>query len=74
MWDDADVRLIGIRLDKLTDKLLIQSSLFEELNIEEKNKLEDVLDNLKEKYGTRIIKRATERKKNNESRNNKRDK
>ena len=63
MWDDDFVRLIGIRLEKLTDKLLVQSSLFEENKIYEKNNLEDVIDKINVKYGTNTIKRAVERKK-----------
>ena len=63
MWDNTSVRLIGIRLEKLTDKLLIQSSLFDENKIEEKNKLEDVLDDINAKYSDIVVTRAVERKK-----------
>ena len=52
----------------------IKGWVYEKDTIYGKDLQKYVLDNLKEKYGTRIIKRATERKKNNESRNNKRDK
>ena len=68
MWDDSSVRLIGIRLDKLTDKLLIQPSLFEENKEKEKNELSIVVDQLKEKYGSNIIKSV---RSNKSGRNNK---
>ena len=70
MWSDDEVRLIGIRLEKLTDTLTVQSSLFDTEKVQEKNNLEDTLDKLKTKYGNKIIKRAKGNK--NEHRNNKR--
>lgn len=71
MWADDEVRLIGIRLEKLTDTLTVQSSLFDTEKVHEKNMLEDTLDKLKIKYGNKIIRRAKGNK--NEYRNNKRD-
>ena len=64
MWNDDSVRLIGIRLDKLTEKVVIQPSLFDTIE-ENKNdiSLEKTLDQLKEKYGTKIISRASLRDK-----------
>lgn len=60
MWNDDSVRLIGIRLDKLTEKVVKQQSLFDTIDKEENNiVLENTLDNLKNKYGTSIIKRAS---------------
>ena len=60
MWNNDSVRLIGIRLDKLTEKVVIQTSLFDTIE-EDKNDvtLEKTLDQLKEKYGTKIISRAS---------------
>lgn len=60
MWNNDSVRLIGIRLDKLTEKVVIQTSLFDTIE-EDKNDvtLEKTLDRLKEKYGTKIISRAS---------------
>lgn len=60
MWNDDVVRLIGIRLDKLTEKLIKQPSLFDQIE-DDKNDdiLEHTLDNLKTKYGVSIIKRAS---------------
>ena len=63
MYHDDEVRLIGIRLEKLTDKLMIQSSLFESENKVLKDKLEHTLDNLKEKYGSNIFTSRKDNKK-----------
>lgn len=60
MWDDTPIRLVGVRLDNLTDKNSRQVSLFEEINESESNKkLENTLDELKNKYGSSIIKNAS---------------
>ncbi len=56
-WDSTPIRLIGIRLDSLTERNDYQISLFE--NAEEKiedDKLNKTIDYLKEKYGNNIIK------------------
>ena len=56
---DDGIRLIGIRLDKLTDSSIHQVSLFEDLKVREgNNELERTVDKLKEKYGFKIIKKA----------------
>ncbi len=59
MWKDIPVRLIGIRLDNLTENFNYQASIFE--NIEDKSdfeKLDKVVDELKTKYGNNILKKA----------------
>jgi len=56
-WDNTPIRLIGIRLDSLTDSNDYQISLFEK--IEDKiddNNLNKTIDSLKKKYGENIIK------------------
>ena len=56
-WDLTPIRLIGIRLDSLTNNNDYQISLFE--NIEErceKDNLDKTLDYLRKKYGNDIIK------------------
>lgn len=59
MWDGEAVRLIGVRLDGLTDNAHFQTSLFEDSETREKQEQIDiVVDNLKEKYGYKIIKKA----------------
>lgn len=59
MWDGEPIRLIGLRLDGLTDNSYFQTSLFEDSETREKQEQIDiVVDNLKEKYGYKIIKKA----------------
>ena len=54
------VRLVGIRLDKLVSSSSHQVSLFENLNVKDSNsELEKVLDDLKAKYGFKIVKKAS---------------
>lgn len=59
MWDGEPIRLIGIRLDGLTDNSYFQTSLFEDsTNREKQEQIDIVIDNLKERYGYKIIKKA----------------
>ena len=54
------IMLIGVRLDKLTDTSIHQVSLFEDLKVrEDNNELEKTVDELKEKYGFKVIKKAS---------------
>ena len=56
MWKEERIRLVGIRLDRLTDKRKEQLSIFEEVNVKDNDdKLEKIVDSLKEKYGKNII-------------------
>lgn len=58
-WNHLPVRLVGIRLDQLSDMALHQVSLFESLETREKdNELEAIVDEIKEKYGVSAIKKA----------------
>lgn len=52
---EKPIRLIGVRVNNLTDMVIHQVSIFES-NIEENIKLEKTVNDLKEKYGTKIIK------------------
>ena len=56
IYDDEKIRLIGIRLDNLTDKKIKQVSIFDK--IEEEKNIDDVVDKLNNKYKN-IIKKAT---------------
>ena len=58
MWNDDRIRLIGVRLDKLVDNVNYQVSLFEEENTKD-SKVDKVIDNLKERYGNKIITKAS---------------
>ncbi len=54
------IRLVGVRLDKLSDTSSHQVSLFEDLKVrEDNNELERTVDELKEKYGFKVIKKAS---------------
>ncbi len=62
---DNPIRLVGIRLDKLTTSEVRQMSIFENENrIIEDTKLNKTLDELKDKYGTNVIKVASLKDKN----------
>ena len=57
IWDKNGVRLIGIRISNLVSNYYYQASMFDN-NIEyeeSKEKLEETIDYLKEKYGTNKI-------------------
>ena len=57
---DDGIRLIGVRLDKLSDTSSHQVSFFEDLKVrEDNNELEKTVDELKEKYGFKVIKKAS---------------
>ena len=60
MWNHNPVRLVGIRLDNLTDFALHQVSFLEDLSEREKdNELETIVDEIKEKFGVNSIKKAS---------------
>ncbi len=60
MDTDDGIRLIGVRLDGLVDISNHQTSLFENYDIREDNKiLEKTVDEIKEKYGFKAIKKAS---------------
>jgi len=55
-WNNIPVRLIGIRVDSLTENKNYQISLFEDIKDKESNeKLDKAIDNLRKKYGDKII-------------------
>lgn len=56
------VRLIGIQTSKLQDKDSMQLSIFEEKTNEKQEKIENVMHELKKKYGYETITRAGEMK------------
>jgi DNA polymerase-4 len=58
-WDKEPIRLIGIRLDSLVEYTNHQVSLFESVDTREKDtNLDKVVDDLKEKFGYKVIKKA----------------
>lgn len=52
------IRLIGLRLDNLTDSEEKQISLFENNDIEKQKKLDKIVDSINQKYGKNTITRA----------------
>ena len=52
------IRLIGLRVDNLVEKEQMQLSLFSNKEIEKQEKLDKVIDDLKNKYGYNKITRA----------------
>ncbi len=53
------IRLIGVRLDKLSSTEEGQISIFDLQNDQKKNKLDSAIDSIKEKYGFSKISRAS---------------
>lgn len=52
LYNNQPIRLIGIKLDNLTDNEFCQVSMFETIEKKERNsKLDAVIDNIKNKYG-----------------------
>ena len=63
MWEEKKIRLVGIRLDHLVDEIVEQINLFEPPKDKTKtSELQTTLDDLKEKYGSKIIGTATLKK------------
>ena len=58
MYKGEEIRLVSLRVDKLTSKSEVQISLFETEKEQKQEKLDEVLDKLKEKYGYEKITRA----------------
>ena len=59
MYDNRPIRLIGIRTDKLVDKLYHQESIFDSFeDVKNDNNLDKTLLGLKNKFGSNIISKA----------------
>lgn len=60
LWKGEPIRLIGIRLDNLTEKNNYQVSLFEDVKIVKRNEnLEKTVMELKNKYGSDVINKGS---------------
>ena len=57
MYKEEKIRLIGVRLDNLTDKKIKQVTIFDDINEEQKN-IDEVIDQVNNKYGN-ILKKAS---------------
>ena len=58
MMGDKSIRLIGIRLEDLSDKYLYQTSLFDESDKIEEKSVDKLIDDINKKYGTNLIKKG----------------
>ncbi len=63
--ESMEIRLIGVRVDNLIGKEETQLSLFQDKINEKQEKLDDVVDKIKEKYGYNSITRAGKMELNN---------
>ena len=60
LYNNQPIRLIGIKLDNLTDNEFTQISMFETpINKEKNTKIDKVIDNIRDKYGYDIITHGT---------------
>lgn len=60
IYNNQPIRLVGVKLDNLTDNEFSQISIFERPIKNKKNsKLDNVIDNIKDKYGYDSITRGT---------------
>ena len=65
MNTEDGIRLIGVRLDGLSASSNHQTSLFESIDVrEDNNVLDKTVDEIKEKYGFKVIKKASLSKRN----------
>lgn len=62
LHQNRGIRLIGIQTSKLVEKDQIQMSLFDKQTDAKQEKIENVMDDLKNKYGYEVITRAGEMK------------
>ena len=58
-WDGTPVRLIGIRTGKISDHTFVQMSLFETEQDRKRLKMEQAVDQIRSRFGTDSIKRAS---------------
>lgn len=63
LWNEEGIRLVGVSLNKLSNNLTHQISLFEDIKeVENNNELDKVVDRLKSIYGDNIINKASQLK------------
>lgn len=58
LYKGESIRLIGVRIDGLTNKDEMQLSIFDNTKNEKQEKIDNVLDSIKNKYGYNTITRA----------------
>ena len=57
-YKNEKIRLIGIRLDDLTEEKTYQTSLFDQ-HSEKDEKIDKIIDQINDKYGKQVLKRAS---------------
>ena len=58
-WNGTPVRLLGIRTSKLSDSQVRQLSLFDDVQNDKQEKLDQALDTIRQKYGKTAIMRGS---------------
>ena len=59
MWRGEPIRLLGVRVTKLSDNSIYQKSLFDDEKIDKQRSLDSTIDKIREKYGDSSIIRST---------------
>lgn len=59
MWRREPIRLLGVRVTKLSDNSIYQKSLFDDEKIDRQRSLDSTIDKIREKYGDSSIMRST---------------
>lgn len=59
MWRREPIRLLGVRVTKLSDNTIYQKSLFDDEKIDKQRVLDNTIDKIREKYGDSSIIRST---------------
>ncbi len=59
MWRGDPIRLLGVRVTKLSDNNIYQKSLFDDEKTDKQKNLDNTIDKIKEKYGELSITRST---------------
>ncbi len=59
MWSREPIRLLGVRVTKLSDNSIYQKSLFDDEKIDKQRSLDSTIDKIREKYGDSSIIRST---------------
>lgn len=58
-WTGEPIRQLGVRVTKLTSNDFLQSTLFDNRNIDKMRALDETIDNIRRKYGNSIIIRSS---------------
>lgn len=59
MWHREPIRLLGVRVTKLSDNTIYQKSLFDDEKIDKQRMLDSTIDKIRDKYGDSSIIRST---------------